>query len=55
MPKRPKMCHSIPLLHHTFFPRDFSGNVDRNIADRDIINAPLEPIRPTDVPFWGFR
>ena len=28
----------------------FSGN----IADRDIINTPLEPLRPADVPFGGF-
>ena len=35
---------------HFLFPRDFSGT----IADRDIINTPLEPLRPADVPFGGF-
>ena len=29
---------------------DFSGT----ITDRDIINTPLEPLRPEDVPFVGF-
>jgi len=35
---------------HFLFPRDFSGT----IADRDVINTPLEPLRPADVPFGGF-
>ena len=30
--------------------RDFSGTVE----DTDIINTPLEPLRPADVPFGGF-
>jgi len=50
MPKRPKMCHSYSSLSHFLFPRDFSGT----ITDRDIINTPLEPVRPVDVPFGGF-
>ena len=37
-------------LRHTLFPRDFSGT----IADTNIINTPLEPLRPTDVPLGGF-
>ena len=37
-------------LSHFLFPRDFSGT----ITDRDIINTPLEPVRPVDVPFGGF-
>ena len=40
-----------PILPpHTFFPRDFSETVE----DTDIINTPLEPLRPADVPFRGF-
>ena len=35
---------------HFLFPRDFSGT----IADRDVINTPLELLRPADVPFGGF-
>ena len=35
---------------HFLFPRDFS----ETIADRDVINTPLEPIRPADVPFGDF-
>jgi len=31
-------------------PRDFSGIIE----DTDIINTPLEPLRPGDVPFGGF-
>jgi len=52
MPKRPKMCHNFFLLvlHQTFFPRDFSGIVE----DTDIINTPLELVRPADVPFGGY-
>ena len=38
------------FLSHFLFPRDFSGT----ITDRDIINTPLEPLRPADVPFGGF-
>jgi len=33
------------------FPRDFSGT----IADGDIINTPLEPLRSADVPFVGYK
>ena len=51
MPKRPKcVVILLLLLCHTFFPRDFSGAVE----DTDIINTPLEPLRPADVPFGGF-
>jgi len=28
--------------------------ITRTIADRDIINTPLEPLRPADVPFGFF-
>ena len=35
---------------HFLFPHDFSGT----IADRDVINTPLEPLQPADVPFGGF-
>ena len=35
---------------HFLFPRDISGT----IADRDVINTPLEPLRPADVPCGGF-
>jgi len=46
------MCRftSFPSLSHCLFPRDFSGTIE----DTDIINTPLEPIRPGDVPFGGF-
>ena len=47
------MCRfssSFSSLSHFLFPRDFSGT----ITDRDIINTPLEPLRPADVPFGGF-
>ena len=59
MPKRPKKCPSSSCrsssfssssLSHFLFPRYFSGT----ITDRDIINTPLEPLRPADVPFGGF-
>ena len=55
MPKRPKMCRnscssSNSSSSHFLFPRDFSGTIE----DTDIINAPLEPLRPADVPFGGF-
>jgi len=46
--KKAKMCCS--SLSHFLFPRDFSGT----ITDREIINTPLEPLRPADVPFGGF-
>jgi len=48
-----KMCRSSSSsssLSHFLFPSDFSGT----ITDRDIINTPLEPLRPEDVPFVGF-
>ena len=35
---------------HFLFIRDFSGTIE----DTDIINTPLEPLRPGDVPFGGF-
>ena len=41
---------SLFSLSHFLFPRDFSGT----ITDRDLINIPLEPLRPADVPFGGF-
>jgi len=40
-----------PALRHTLFPRDFSGT----IADRDIVITLLEPLRPADVPFGGYK
>ena len=52
--KKAKKCvvlFLLLLLCHTFlFPRDLSGT----ITDRDIVNKPLEPLRPADVPFGGF-
>ena len=51
MPKRPKMCRSSSSLSHFLFPRDFSGT----IADRDIVNTPLELFRSIDVPFGGHK
>jgi len=42
------MCRS--SLSHFLFPRDFSGTIE----DTDIINTPLEPLGPADVPFGGF-
>jgi len=42
-------CVILFLLCHFLFPRDFSGT----ITDKDIINTPLEPLRPADVPFGG--
>ena len=50
MPKRPKCVVFSSSLSHFLFPRDLSGTV----ADRDVINTPLEPLRPADVPFGGF-
>jgi len=49
MRKRPKMCRtsSSSTSSHFLFPRDFSGTIE----DTDIINTPLEPLRPADVPF----
>ena len=35
----------------TLFPRNFS----RTIADTDIINTPLEPLRPAGVPLGGYK
>jgi len=37
-------------LSHFLFPRDFSGTIE----DTDMINTPLEPLRPAGVPFGGF-
>ena len=53
MPKRPKFCCSAfsSSSSHFLFPRDLSGT----IADTDITNTPLEPLRPTDVPFGGYK
>jgi len=48
--KRPKKCSFSSSLSHFLFPHDFSGT----ITDRDIIDTPLEPFRPADVPFGGF-
>jgi len=52
MPKRPKMCRlSSSSSSHVLVPHDFS----RTIADTDIINTPLEPLQPADVPFGGYK
>jgi len=51
MPKKTKMCPSSSSSSHFFFPRDFPGT----IADTDITNTPPEPLRPTDVPFGGYK
>ena len=47
------MCRSSSSssLSHFLFPRDFSGTIE----DTDIINTPLEPLQPTDVPFGGSK
>ena len=37
-------------LSHFLFPRDFSGTIE----DTDLVNTPLEPLRPADVPFGRF-
>jgi len=53
MPKRPKMCRfssSNSSSSHFLFPRDFS----KTIEDTDVINTPLEPLRPADILFGGF-
>ena len=46
------MCRSSfsSSLSCFLFPSDFSGT----ITERDIINTPLEPLWPADVPFGGF-
>ena len=50
--KKAKMCHfSSSSPSHFLFPRDFSGTV----ADTDVINTQLEPLRPADVPFGGYK
>ena len=50
--KGQKFCRSVASSSpHFLFPCDFSGT----IADTDIINTPLEPLRPTDVPFSGLQ
>ena len=48
--KNNKKCRSSSSLSHFLFPRDFSGI----ITNRDIINTPLEPLGPADVPSGGF-
>jgi len=49
--KTAKMCRRPnSSSSHFLFPRDFSGTIE----DKDIINTPLEPFRPADVPFGGF-
>ena len=53
--KKAKMCRSSSSSSsssHFLFPGDFSGT----IADTDIglLNTPLEPLRPEDVPFGVF-
>ena len=54
MPILPKMCRNSfsynSFLSHFLFPRDFSVTIE----DTDIINTPLEQLRPADVPFGGF-
>jgi len=47
-----KMCRSASSFSSSLFlfPRDFSGTT----ADTDTVNAPVEPSRPTDVPFGGY-
>ena len=51
MQKRPKKCRLASAFSssHFLFPRDFLGTA----ADTDIVNAPLEQLRPANVPFWG--
>ena len=52
MQKRPKMCHTSSSSSQFFlFSRDFSGTIE----DTDIIHTPIEPLRPADVPFWGYE
>jgi len=55
MPNKPQnvsyFCFFFLLLFVTLF---ISRRFLRTIADRDIINTPLEPLRPADVPFGGF-
>ena len=46
------MCRNSSSSSHFLFPRDFSGTVADSL---DIINTPLEPLRPADVPFWGHK
>ena len=54
--KTAKMCRNSSSSSYSsssssfLFPRDFSGIIE----DTDIINTPLEPLRPADVPFGGF-
>ena len=47
---RSSSSFSSSSLSHFLFPRDFSETIE----DTDIINTPLEPLRPADVPFGGF-
>ena len=54
MSKRPKMCpssSSSSSSSHFLFPRDFSGTIE----DTYLINTPLEPLRPADVPFGSYK
>ena len=51
MPKRPKRCSFSSSSSHFLFPCDFSGT----IADRNIIDTPLELLRPADVPCGGYK
>ena len=47
---RNSSCNS--SLSHFLFPRDFSGTIED--TDTDIINTPLEPLWPANIPFGGF-
>ena len=44
-------CSSNSSLSHFLFSCNFSAT----IADTDIVNTPLEPLRPVDVPFQGYK
>jgi len=47
--QKAKKCCCSSSWSHFLFPRDFSGTT----ADTDIVNAPLEPLRSTDLPVGG--
>jgi len=49
--KSQKNRRSSSSSSHFIFPRDFSGNT----VDTDIVNTLLEPLWPTDVPFWDYK
>jgi len=54
-PKRPKICRSTSSSSSSpfLFLRDFSGTIED--TDISLINTPLEPLRPADVPFGGYK